>query len=111
VATIVDLLIAQRRLYRARSDRLKARYDFIRDFATLRVRAGRFADRDVEEVDSWMARGDRSCGAGEVRGLPADRAPLRPVARRRLPLGCVDFVSGPTLTAEASDARVQAIAG
>ena len=57
VATIVDLLIAQRRLFRSRSDQFKARYDYIRDFTTLRVRAGRLTDQDIEEVDRWMARG------------------------------------------------------
>ena len=54
--TIVDVLIAQRRLYRSRSDQFRARYDFIRDFTALRVRAGRLTDQDLEEMDKWMAR-------------------------------------------------------
>jgi len=55
--TIVDVLIAQRRLFKSRSEQFKARYDYIRDFTTLRVRAGRLTDQDIEEMDGWMARG------------------------------------------------------
>ena len=54
VSTIIDVLIAQRRHFQARSDRMKARYDYIRSFTLLRVRAGRLTDQDVEEIDSWM---------------------------------------------------------
>lgn len=36
----MDVLIAQRRLFRSRSDRSKARYEHIRDLTTLRLRAG-----------------------------------------------------------------------
>ena len=57
VNTIVDVLIAQRRLFKSRSDQFKARYDYIRDITALRVRAGRLTDEDIEEMDRWMARG------------------------------------------------------
>jgi outer membrane protein len=55
VSTIVDVLIAQRRHFKSRSDRQKARYDYIRSFTLLRVRAGRLTDQDVAEIDGWMA--------------------------------------------------------
>ncbi len=54
VSTIVDVLVAQRRLLRARFDQSKARYDFIRAMATLKVRAGNLSDGDVLRIDSWM---------------------------------------------------------
>ena len=59
VATVVDMLIAQRRLYRSRSDQSKARYDYIRDLTMLRIRGGRLTEADLEELDSWMAGGKR----------------------------------------------------
>ena len=56
VSTIVDVLIAQRRLYRSRSEQSKARYDFIRDMTNLRIQAGALTPQDIEEIDGWMAR-------------------------------------------------------
>lgn len=56
VATVVDMLLARQRLFKARSDQSKARYDYIREFTTLRMYAGRLTDRDVEEIDSWMVK-------------------------------------------------------
>ncbi len=53
-STIVDMLIAQRRLFRSRSDQSKARYDYIRDLTLLRIRAGALRESDVEEIDGWM---------------------------------------------------------
>ena len=54
VSTIVDSLVAKRRLLRARFDQSKARYDFIRDMSTLNVRAGTLTRADIEEIDRWM---------------------------------------------------------
>ena len=54
VATVVDVLVAERRLLRARSDQSKARYDFIRDTSFLRVRAGNLTRADVASVDRRM---------------------------------------------------------
>ena len=61
---------AQRRFFRSRSDRSKARYDYIRDLTQLRTRAGSLSEQDIQEIDAWMERGPqaktapRSMGAG-----------------------------------------------
>jgi outer membrane protein len=54
VSTIVDVVIAQRRLFKARSDRSKALYDYLRDLTTLRARIGTLSLQDIEEMDGWM---------------------------------------------------------
>jgi len=59
VSTLLDVLIVRRRLFKARSDQSKARYDYIRDLTLLRVRAGSLGVQDVEEIDRWMAVGGR----------------------------------------------------
>lgn len=68
VATIVDVLNAQRLLLKSRSEQSKARYDYIRGLTTLRMHAGTLSLRDIEEIDGWMAR---RVPAGE---RPADSA-------------------------------------
>ncbi|MGR8920136.1 MAG: TolC family protein [Gammaproteobacteria bacterium] len=55
-STIVDVLRARRRLFKARSDQLRARYDYIRDMTALRIRAGALSDGDLAEIDSWLAQ-------------------------------------------------------
>jgi len=60
VSTMIDVLISERRHFKARSDRQKARYEYIRGFTMLRVRSGRLTDQDVEEIDSWMAGSGRA---------------------------------------------------
>lgn len=73
IATIVDVLNAQRLLRKSRSDQSKARYDYIRGLTILRVHAGTLSMRDIEEINGWMAReaqqAQRSSGArsGVVR--------------------------------------------
>lgn len=66
VSTVVDVLIAQRRLFKSRSDLSKARYDYIRDLTTLRSRAGTLSMRDIEEIDGWMAASGRAQSAVAV---------------------------------------------
>lgn len=56
-STIVDLLDAQRRLLRARTDQSKARHDFISSLTGLRFQAGTLTDTDMEELNSWLASG------------------------------------------------------
>lgn len=56
VTTMLDVLIARRRLTKARSDQSKARYDYIRDLTTLRMHGGALSRAHIEEIDSWMAR-------------------------------------------------------
>jgi outer membrane protein len=51
VSTVVDMLIAQRRLFRSRSDNSKARYDYLRSLTGLRIRAGTLTAADIEEID------------------------------------------------------------
>ena len=55
-STVVDVLVAQQRLLRARSDQSKARYDYIRDLTNLRARAGTLSAQDIGEIDGWMQR-------------------------------------------------------
>jgi outer membrane protein len=59
-STVVDVLIAQQRLLKARSDQSRARYDYIRDLTNLRARAGTLSTKDIEEVDGWMLRPPRA---------------------------------------------------
>jgi outer membrane protein len=86
VSTIVDVLVAQRRLLRARFDQSRARYDFIRALATLKVRAGNLGDGDVLRIDSWMRNTplDGSTPDGNpVDGGPGDGGvPATPQATR-----------------------------
>jgi len=56
VTTVLDVLIARRRLIKSRSDHSKARYDYIRDLTVLRVQSGALNRMNIEEVDSWLAR-------------------------------------------------------
>jgi outer membrane protein len=51
VSTVVDMLIAQRRLFRSRSDNSKARYDYLRSLTGLRIQAGALSTAHVEELD------------------------------------------------------------
>ena len=69
VSTIVDVLIAQRRLFRSRSDESKARYDHVRDLTNLKVQAGRLTAEDIREIDGWMRPEpprDRSSPEGSI---------------------------------------------
>jgi outer membrane protein len=56
VTTVLDVLIARRRLIKSRADHSKARYDYIRDFTVLRVQSGALNRMNIEEIDSWLAR-------------------------------------------------------
>lgn len=56
VTTVLDVLIARRRLIKSRSDHAKARYDYIRDLTVLRVQSGALNRMNIEEIDSWLAR-------------------------------------------------------
>lgn len=63
VSTVVDVLVAQQRLLKARSDQSKARYDYIRELTNLRMRAGALTMQDIAEMDGWMQRSDPAPGA------------------------------------------------
>ncbi len=55
VVTVIDVLDARRRLFRARLDLAKARYDFLRDLMGLRMRSGGLRTADIEEFNQWLA--------------------------------------------------------
>jgi outer membrane protein len=57
VTTILDVLIARRRLTKAQSDESKARYEYIRDLTTLRAQVGELNRPHIEQIDSWLADG------------------------------------------------------
>jgi outer membrane protein len=54
VSRITDLLDARRRLLEARTEQAKARYDYVRDVAAMRVRSGALSDGDVENWSGWF---------------------------------------------------------
>lgn len=55
VVTVIDVLDTRRRLFKARLDLAKARYDFIRDLMGLRMRSGGLRVADIEEFNQWLA--------------------------------------------------------
>lgn len=55
VVTVIDVLDTRRRLFKARLDLAKARYDFIRDLMGLRMRSGGLRLADIEEFNQWLA--------------------------------------------------------
>ena len=59
VSRITDVLDARRRLLKARADLYRARYDFIRDVAALKIRSGEVTDADVDQWDRWFASSGR----------------------------------------------------
>ena len=52
--TSVDVLDAQRELYRARRDLAGARYNYIRDVLRLKRAAGILSEDDVRQVSAWL---------------------------------------------------------
>ncbi len=54
--TIVDVLDAERNVYRAERDYAAARYSYIVSFLTLRQAAGQLAETDVTEINGWLER-------------------------------------------------------
>lgn len=54
---LVELLLAQSRLYQARRDYSNALYDYVIDTVRLREVAGMLTPADVQEVDKWLQEG------------------------------------------------------
>jgi outer membrane protein len=52
--TIVDVLDAERNVFRAERDYAAARYSYIVSFLTLRQAAGQLAETDVSEINGWL---------------------------------------------------------
>jgi outer membrane protein len=59
VSRVTDLLDARRRLLEARADQAKARYDYVRDVAAMRIRSGALSDADVDTWSGWFATAAR----------------------------------------------------
>lgn len=55
VATIAALLDSKKNLLKAQVEHSKARYDYIRALVALHLWAGNLSQRDVEDIDSWLA--------------------------------------------------------
>ena len=54
-ATVVEVLDAQRRVFRARADEAKARYDYLRALTLLHLHAGTLTPLHLEQLDGWLA--------------------------------------------------------
>jgi outer membrane protein len=54
--TAVDVLDAQRELFRVRSDYARARYDYILSTLSLKQAAGTLAPEDMQAVNGWLVR-------------------------------------------------------
>ena len=59
VSRITDVLDARRRLLKARADQSKARYDFVRDLVSLKIRSGAVSDSDIALWDGWFGPSPR----------------------------------------------------
>lgn len=55
VTTVLDVLVARRRLTKALSDESKARYDYLRDLSALKAQTGALGRGHVQEIDGWLA--------------------------------------------------------
>lgn len=53
--TIVDVLAAQRELFRAKRDYAQARYDYILSTLNLKRAAGTLVADDIREINAWLA--------------------------------------------------------
>ena len=53
--TTVDVLNARQELFRARTDYARTRYNYIVNVLRLKQAAGSLSDRDISEVNSWLA--------------------------------------------------------
>ena len=52
--TIVDVLLSQRELFRAKRDYARSRYDYILNTLRLKQAAGSLAQPDIEAIDKWL---------------------------------------------------------
>ncbi|MCK4744146.1 MAG: TolC family outer membrane protein [Sulfuriflexus sp.] len=52
--TIVDVLLSQRELFRAKRDHARSRYDYILNTLRLKQAAGSLAQVDIEAIDKWL---------------------------------------------------------
>lgn len=59
VTTIVDVLNTRRRLFKARTDRLQAHYDYIRSLIALHIWSGDMPIDLMEKIDGWFSEYQR----------------------------------------------------
>ena len=52
--TSVDVLVAQRALFRANSDYAGSRYDFVINLVRLKQAAGSLAENDLITINAWL---------------------------------------------------------
>ena len=52
--TIVDVLLAQRELFRARADYARSRYDYILNTLKLKQAAGSLSVKDLQGINAWL---------------------------------------------------------
>ena len=52
--TIVDVLVSQRELFRAKRDYKRSRYDYILNTLRLKQAAGTLSQADIEAIDKWF---------------------------------------------------------
>jgi len=55
--TMIDVLLVQSKLYQAKQNYAKARYDYITNSLTLKQAAGILMREDVELVNKWLSKG------------------------------------------------------
>jgi outer membrane protein len=55
VTTVVDMLESKKNLLKTRFELAKSRYEFIRSLVALRLWGGSLGQKDIEEINGWMA--------------------------------------------------------
>jgi len=53
--TIVDVLVSQSQLYRAKRDYARSRYDYILNTLNLKQAAGMLGEDDIKQINTWIA--------------------------------------------------------
>jgi outer membrane protein len=74
VATIVALLESKKNLLKARFELARARYGYIRALVALRLWSGSLTQRDVEDINGWLAKARGHPPSSE---RPAENRPWR----------------------------------
>lgn len=99
ISTNLDVLDAQRDLFAARRDYLRARYDHIIDLLELERAAGSLEDENIARINQWLSRDDgasiESDSSQSVAGTQADPIPVAPA---------------PVLTSPVAETENQAVA-
>lgn len=76
--TAIDVVNAQRELFRARRDLAAARYEYVLNVLRLKRAAGTLEDADVEKVNEWLDLGNRVHVAPRFVAALASPLPARP---------------------------------